>query len=101
MLCDIIKKIKNVKGRTAVKAVKLDIYAKFREEIKDLKKQIEELKRLNSELEQKVRDIYGAYETLQYTFRGRCQVYSSEIVKLRQEIEGLKTELRARGWEER
>lgn len=84
-----------------MKAVELEIYSKSREEIKNLKKQIEELKKLNSELEQKVQDIYGAYQTLQYTFRGRCQVYSSEIVKLRQEIDMLKTELRVRGWEER
>jgi len=84
----------------AMKAIELDVYAKGREEIKALKRQIDDLKRLNGELEQKVADIYGAYETLQYSFRGRCEIYSAEISRLRSEIERLKKELRERGWEE-
>jgi protein-arginine kinase activator protein McsA len=75
-------------------------YAKYRDEIRDLKKKIDELQKVNAELNQKVNDIYGAYETLQYTTRGRLMSCSGEILRLRQEIEMLKKELRARGWEE-
>lgn len=75
-------------------------YAKYRDEIKELERELGELKRLNAELEQKVLDIYGAYETLQYTTRGRLISCSAEIVRLRQENEELKIELRSRGWTE-
>lgn len=84
-----------------MKSNELGASSQCREEIRGLIKTIDDLKRLNSELEQKVLDIYGEYETLQYTFRGQCQVYGTEIVKLRQEIERLRNELRARGWVEK
>ena len=83
-----------------MEAVDFTPYAKYRDEIKELKKKIDSLQTVNAELNQKVIDIYGAYETLQYTTRGRLMSCSAEIVRLRQEIEMLKTELRARGWEE-
>ncbi len=83
-----------------MEAVDFSVYAKHRDEIKELKKEIEGLHKLNSELDQKAHDIYGAYETLQYSFRGRLMACSAEIVRLRQEIEALKKELRERGWEE-
>lgn len=75
-------------------------YAKYRDEINDLKKKIDVLKQENYELDEKANAIYGAYETLQYTTRGRLMACSSEIVRLRREIEALKQELRERGWEE-
>ncbi len=68
-------------------------YAKFRDEIKDLKKEIDELERLNGELEKKVLDIYGAYETIQYTSRGRLMSCSAEIARLRLENEELRKDL--------
>ena len=83
-----------------MEAVDFSAYAKYRDEIKELKRELDGLKRLNAELEQKVLDIYGAYETLQYTTRGRLISCSSEIVRLRQENEELKIELRSRGWAE-
>jgi broad-specificity NMP kinase len=83
-----------------MEAVDFGAYAKYKDEIKELKRVIDALKKSNSELEQKVQDIYGAYETLQYTTRGRLMSCSTEIVRLRQENEALKNELRARGWEE-
>jgi cell division protein FtsL len=82
-----------------MEAVDFGAYAKYKDEIKELKRVIDALKRSNTELEQKVQDIYGAYETLQYTTRGRLMSCSTEIVRLRQENEALKNELRARGWE--
>ena len=83
-----------------MQAIYFNSYAKYRDEIKELKREIDDLHKLNSELDQKVHDIYGAYETLQYTSRGRLIGCSAEIVRLRQEIELLKQELRRRGWEE-
>jgi protein-arginine kinase activator protein McsA len=83
-----------------MEAVDFTPYAKYRDEIKDLKKKIDSLQKMNAELNQKVIDIYGAYETLQYTTRGRLMSCSAEIVRLRQEIDTLKRELHARGWEE-
>jgi protein-arginine kinase activator protein McsA len=83
-----------------LEAVDFSSYAKYRDEIKELKKKIDALQKSNAELEQKANDIYGAYETLEYTTRGRLMSCSAEIVRLRQEIEALKKELRERGWEE-
>ncbi len=83
-----------------MEAVDFGAYAKYKDEIKELKREIDALKKSNSELEQKVQEIYGAYETLQYTTRGRLMSCSAEIVRLRQENEVLKNELGAKGWEE-
>lgn len=79
-----------------MEVVELGAYAKYRDEIWRLKKEIDRLQKLNDELEQKVLDVYGAYETLQYTTRGRLLSCSAEIVRLRQENEELKKELRDR-----
>ena len=79
-----------------MESVNLRVYAKFRDEINDLKKEIEELKRLNGELEKKVIDIYGAYETIQYTSRGRLMSCSAEISRLRQENKELRKGLQER-----
>jgi len=80
-------------------AIEIDPYARRRDEIKDLKKELESLRALNTELDQKVNDIYGAYQTLQYSYSGRCKMYSEEILRLRTVIESLKKELRNRGWD--
>jgi predicted RNase H-like nuclease (RuvC/YqgF family) len=73
-----------------MEAVDFSVYAKHRDEIKELKMEIERLKRLNEELDRKVLEIYGAYETIQYTTRGRLMSCSAEIARLRQENEELK-----------
>ncbi len=75
----------------------LSAYAKFRDEIKELKKEIDRLKSLNEELERKVHDIYGAYETIQYTTRGRLMSCSAEIARLRRENEELRKVLQDTG----
>ncbi len=75
----------------------LSAYAKFRDEINELKKEIDSLKRRNEELERKVLDIYGAYQTVQYTTRGRLMSCSAEIARLRQENEELRKALQDRG----
>ncbi len=80
-------------GDETMEASNFGAYAKFRDEIKDLKMEIDELKRLNGELEKKVLDIYGAYETIQYTSRGRLMSCSAEIARLRKENEELRKDL--------
>ncbi len=73
-----------------------EAYAKCREEIKEQKKVIENLVRANAELEEKVNAIFGAYETLQYTCEGRCNLYGAELDKLRKHIEMLEEQLRGK-----
>jgi predicted RNase H-like nuclease (RuvC/YqgF family) len=85
---------------TVMQTIELSSFTKYRNEISELKKEVESLKNMNSELNEKVLGIYGAYETLQYTTRGRLMSCSAEIVRLRGEIEELKLELHARGWVE-
>jgi uncharacterized coiled-coil DUF342 family protein len=80
-----------------MEAVDFSAHAKYRDEIKELKKEIDGLKRLNEELERKVVEIYGAYQTIQYTTRGRLMSCSAEISRLRQENEELRKELGERG----
>jgi hypothetical protein len=63
-------------------------------EIIEQKKTIDELVRQNAELEQKVKDMYGAYETFQYACAGQCNNMQSEIERLRDIIEKLKEELK-------
>jgi predicted nuclease with TOPRIM domain len=70
-----------------------EAYAKCREEIKEHKKIIDNLMKMNAELEEKVNSIYGAYETLQYTCEGRCSFYGTEMEKLRKQVEELQNEL--------
>jgi chromosome segregation ATPase len=70
-----------------------EAYAKCRDEIKEHKKIIDNLMKMNAELEEKVNAIYGAYETLQYTCEGRCSLYGSELERLRKQIEQLQNEL--------
>ncbi|HKZ17407.1 MAG TPA: hypothetical protein VJ161_08080 [Geobacteraceae bacterium] len=71
-----------------------EAYKICKDEIREQKKLIENLMKMNAELEEKVNGIYGAYETLQYTCEGRCSVYVTEIEKLRKSIEMLEDELR-------
>ena len=82
-----------------MKTVDIESYARRRDELRELKKENETLRNANSELDQKVKDIYGAYETLQYTFSGRYRICSEEIRRLRDIVETLKKELHDRGWE--
>ena len=70
-----------------------EAYAKCREEIREQKKIIDNLLKMNAELEEKVNAIYGAYETLQYSCEGRCSMYGEELRRLRDQVEQLKNEL--------
>ncbi len=73
-----------------------EVYKKCRAEIKEQKQFIDKLLKLNTELYEKVNAIYGAYETLQYSCEGRCNMYGAEIEKLRKQVETLEGELRTK-----
>jgi len=71
-----------------------EVYKKCRTEIKEQKESIDKLLKLNTELYEKVNAMYGAYETLQYSCEGRCNMYGIEIEKSRKQIQILEGELR-------
>jgi len=79
-----------------MKTVEMDIFAKYKKEIEELKAANAELQRLKAELEQQLRDLHGEYLWLRYQFKGRPT--QAEVLKLRQEMLVLKKELRLRGW---
>lgn len=81
-----------------MKTVSMDLFEKYRKEIEGLKAENAELRRTNSELEQRLRDIHGEYMLLRYQFKGIMS--QAEVLKLRQEMLTLKKELRMRGWSE-
>ncbi len=70
-----------------------EAFAKCREEIKEHKKIIDDLTKMNTELQEKVNEIYGAYQTLQYSCEGRCSLYGTELERLRKKVEELQNEL--------
>ncbi len=70
-----------------------EAYAKCREEIKEHRKVIDDLVKMNAQLEEKVNAIYGAYQTLQYTCEGRCSLYGTELERLRKKVAELQIEL--------
>jgi hypothetical protein len=79
-----------------MKTVELDIFAKYKKEIEELKAANAELRKLNAELEQRLQDLHGEYMLLRYQFKGMPS--HAEVLKLRQEMLALKKELRLRGW---
>jgi hypothetical protein len=79
---------------TIMGVLDFEAYKVCRDEIAEQKKLIDDLIKKNAQLEEKVNAIYGAYETLQYTCEGRCNVYVTEIEKLRKNIELLEGELK-------
>jgi hypothetical protein len=79
---------------TKMGVLDFEAYKICRDEISEQKRLIDDLIKKNAVLEEKVNAIYGAYETLQYTCEGRCNVYVTEIEKLRKNIEILEDELK-------
>ncbi len=70
-----------------------EAYAKCKMEISEQQKVIDHLLKIVEELEEKVNAVYGAYQTLQYTCQGQCNIYTTEIEKLRKNIEMLEDAL--------
>ncbi len=79
-----------------MKTTEIGVIAKYKKEIEELKAANSECKRLNIELEQRLRDLHGEYMLLRYQFHGMPS--QMEVLKLRQELQALKKELRMRGW---
>ncbi len=81
-----------------MKTVEMDLFARYKKEIEELKADNAELRRVNAELEQRLQDLHGEYMLLRYKFKGMPT--HAEVLKLRQEMQALKKELRMRGWSE-
>jgi hypothetical protein len=81
-----------------LKTVEMDVFAKLRQEIRELEKHNEELRSRNAELERRLTDLHGEYMMLRYQFKGLPS--PAEFLKIRQEILALKKELRERGWKD-
>jgi predicted nucleic acid-binding Zn-ribbon protein len=79
-----------------MKTVELDIFSKMKEDLGKLRKENDELRLRNSELEQRLNELHGEYMLLRYHLKGLPS--PSEYLKLRQELQTLKKELRDRGW---
>jgi hypothetical protein len=79
-----------------MKTVEMDIFAKLKAEISELHKENDTLSKRNSELEQRLNELHGEYMLLRYQLKGMPS--PSEYLKLRQEMQTLKKELRDRGW---
>jgi predicted nucleic acid-binding Zn-ribbon protein len=81
-----------------MKTVEIDMFAKFRKEIEELKAANVRLNKEKEELEQRLQDLHGEYMLLRYKFKSMPSY--SDLLKLRQEIQTLKKELRMLGWTE-
>jgi len=79
-----------------MKTVEMDIFSKLKAELSELHKVNAELRKHNAELEQRLTELHGEYMLLRYQFKGMPS--PSEYLKLRQEMQTLKKELRDRGW---
>ncbi len=79
-----------------MKTVEIDIFAKIKAEMSELHKENDALRKRNSELEQRLTELHGEYMLLRYQLKGMPS--PSEYLKLRQEMQTLKKELRDRGW---
>jgi predicted nucleic acid-binding Zn-ribbon protein len=81
-----------------MKTVEIDMFAKFRKEIEELKAANARLNKEKEELEQRLQDLHGEYMLLRYKFKSMPSY--SDLLKLRQEMQTLKKELRMLGWTE-
>jgi len=81
-----------------MKTVDMKVYANIKTEIQALREENAELRRRNVDLEQRLSELHGEYMLLRYQFKGLAN--PTEFLKLRQEMQALKKELRARGWKE-
>jgi len=81
-----------------MKTVEMDIFAKLKSELNDLHGENDELLRRNAELEQRLTELHGEYMLLRYQLKSLPS--PGEFLKLKQEIQALKKELRERGWKD-
>lgn len=81
-----------------MKTIDMDVFAKYRKEIEELKAENAELRQENSELGQRLQDLHGEYMLLRYQLKSLPS--HSEILKIKQEMQTLKKALRMHGWVE-
>lgn len=81
-----------------MKPIEMDVYTKLKDEINKLHQENDELRKLNADLDQRLNELHGEYMVLRYQFKGLPS--PSEYLKLRQEMQTLKKELRERGWKD-
>jgi predicted nucleic acid-binding Zn-ribbon protein len=81
-----------------MKTVDMDVYAKLKNDLMDLHRENDELRTRNAELERRLTELHGEYMLLRYQFKGLPS--PNEFLKLRQEMQTLKKELRDRGWKD-
>jgi predicted nuclease with TOPRIM domain len=81
-----------------MKTLELDVYAKLKTELGELQKENNALRSRNNDLEQRLNELHGEYLLLRYKFQELPS--PAEFLKLRQEIQSLKKELRDRGWKD-
>jgi predicted nucleic acid-binding Zn-ribbon protein len=81
-----------------MKTLEIDIFSKLKAELSELRKENAELRKNKTELEQRLNELHGEYMLLRYQLKGMPN--PSEYLKLRQEMQTLKKELRNRGWKD-
>lgn len=81
-----------------MKPIEMDVYTKLKDEINKLHQENNELRKLNADLDHRLNELHGEYMMLRYQFKGLPN--PSEYLKLRQEMQTLKKELRERGWKD-
>lgn len=88
----------SVGGRLTMKPLELDVYAKLKAELNEAHKENETLRQHITELNQRLEELHGEYMLLRYRFKELPS--PAEFLKLRQELQTLKKELRDRGWKD-
>jgi broad-specificity NMP kinase len=81
-----------------MKTIDMDVFAQYKKRIADLEKENKELRAENADLAQRLTELHGEYLLLRYRFKGLPS--PAEFLKLRQEMQALKKELRQRGWKD-
>ncbi|MEA5112767.1 MAG: hypothetical protein VB050_01970 [Geobacteraceae bacterium] len=81
-----------------MKTIQMDAFAQYKKKIEELEKENKELRRENADLEKRLTELHGEYLLLRYQFKGLPS--PAEFLKLRQEMQTLKKELRQRGWKD-
>jgi predicted nuclease with TOPRIM domain len=79
-----------------MKTLEMNVFSKLKTEISELHNENSELRRRNADLEQRLNELHGEYMMLRYQFKELPS--PAEFLKLRQEMQTLKKELRERGW---
>jgi predicted nucleic acid-binding Zn-ribbon protein len=74
--------------------INVDMHSKHLEEIRELKRENEELRNINKDLMQRLEDLHGEYQELRYYIKGMAS--HGEVLALRKKILELQNELHFR-----